>query len=146
MTQSVWKFRDIYCYIRCSTYVYILTSESEGITRRKVLVYKLFFSTEFQTYSHLSIKVHVCKHEYYFSSCCIETVSIGLMSINCMLLNSDIHSDPIFHLFLDKMVFIPLFNYGFPIWKDATSITGIILWNWITLQRSDAVGIFRVFL
>jgi len=71
---------------------------------------------------------------------------IGLLSINFMLLNSDIHSDPIFHLFLAEMVFRPLFNYGFPICKDATRIAGIILWNWILLQRSDAGWIFGAFL
>jgi hypothetical protein len=118
----------------------------KGLHIEKYLSINLLFSTEFPNTLSYQYKGHICIHAYSFSSCCIVTVSIGLLSINFMLLHSDIHSDPTFYLFLAKMVFRPVFNYGFPICKDATRITGIILWNGILLQRSDADWIFRAFL
>ena len=37
----------------------------------------------FQTYCHLSINLHICIHAYSYSSCCLVTVSNGLLSISC---------------------------------------------------------------
>jgi hypothetical protein len=127
-------------------YIYIYWRlQLKGLHIEKYWSINLSFSTEFPNILQSEFKSTHMYTRIFFPKL-LHCNCIVLLSTNFALLHSDIHSDPIFHLFLAKMVFRPMFNYGFPICKDATSITGIILWNWIPLQRSAAVWIFKAFL